>query len=157
MNLSPMSSPGFEASLKVDTKARGVLLALHVVACLVGLLIIAAIRLPLLLTLLLGTLWVAVAVARFVRTRAGFQRVAAFALDDTGAISIIDYHNSAEQAFLMPGSRVLPAFAWLRMLAEDGHELTELLFAASQPGREWRRLHILWRLGNTLIGATSRN
>ena len=152
-----MSSPGFEVCLKVDTRARAVLLALHGLACLAGLLIIAAIQQPLILTLPLGLVWAAMAVARFAQARTGFKRVAELRFNDAGVLSIVDPDSGAVQASLVQGSRVLPAFAWLRMVAEDGQELTELLFAGSQADRDWRRLHILWRLGNTFIGATGRN
>ena len=152
-----MSSPGFEVCLKVDTKARAVLLALHVVSCLLGLLIIAAIGQPLALILPLAIVWIAAAGVRIVRTCAGFRRVTALRLNDLGMISIVGPRDAAEQAHLMAGSKVLPAVAWFRIVTADGRELTELVGRASQADRDWRRLHILWRLGNSFIGATSRN
>lgn len=152
-----MLSPGYEVCLKPDPRARTILLALVAISGATGLLIIASLRPAAMPGSAMVAIWVAAVRMQYCRLQKGFGKLAELQLNDLGLVSIVDHANGRQQANLRTGSRVLPAVAWFRLAMPEGGHLTELMLASSQSERDWRRLQVLWRLGNTFIGAVRLN
>jgi hypothetical protein len=78
-------------------------------------------------------------------------------LDERGILLVTDRRGSVHVAALLPGSMVVANAAWIRIQIMPGVVCGELLLAHHCDARDWRRLHVLWRIGNKSIGVNQGN
>ena len=83
--------------------------------------------------------------------RAAYSQYFAVNIDAVGEVRLVTRSGEYHAAVLLPGSVLLPSYAWLRFKTENGLVFGELMRGNSRESKHWRRLQVIWRH----IGATS--
>ncbi len=89
--------------------------------------------------------WLALSYREIKALRSGWRRVRGVRFFATGDVEIRDRSGTWTPVELADGSILLRRLGWLRLIADDGAALHELVRGHCRADREWRRLHVIWR------------
>ena len=140
-----MSSRPYSADLAADLLLRRMVIASGLAFTLLGILVIVGLAMPAFWKGLGSSAWVVAGVARVTRLARGYRQYSGIRVHAHGGIELLCGDRAAVDARLLPGSIVLPGYAWLRIGLEDGGTCAELLRCNMGENEAWRRLQVIWR------------
>jgi hypothetical protein len=142
--LSPSLKP-YSARLRIDARARNLVVASGAILGASGLVMISALPFG---RLVLGWLlagWSLASAAGLRRAaRAGRAR-GSLVINADGEVRIAGHGMRHDVGYLLPGSLVVPAAAWLRIEAPVGTRWNELILGCRQDREQWRRFQVICR------------
>lgn len=89
--------------------------------------------------------WIVFSCRELVLLRRGWRRFHGIRFLANGDVEVRSRDGSWEPAELADGSILLRRFGWLRLVADDGTGVQELVRGSRREDRDWRRLHVIWR------------
>lgn len=95
-------------------------------------------------------LWLFYCIQELRIIRAAYSQYFAMKIDAVGEVRLATRSGEYHAAVLLPGSVLLPGYAWLRFKTENGLVFGELVRGNSRESKHWRRLQVIWRH----VGAT---
>lgn len=147
-----MSSARFEITLTPDPRIRRGRLFFGLLAYTAGMALIIATPLGATVTVALAACWLTVSYIEIRAFMRGAAALRSIRLDERGILLVTDRHGAVHVATLLPGSMLIANAAWFRIQVLPGLVCGELILASQCGARDWRRLQVLWRIGNKSIG-----
>ncbi len=140
-----MSSIAYCTEIRPEPRLRRVVLLAALVFALLGTLAIALATVPAWLRLPSLAAWIAVSRCEINALRRGWQRCDGVRFHAGGDVEVLVPGDGWRPGALADGSVLLRRFGWIRLVADDGTRIHELVRGSCREDRHWRRLHVIWR------------
>ncbi len=139
------SSTAYSAEIAPDSCLRRIVLVSAIALALLGATAIGVATLPAWVRLLALPGWLAMSYLEIRALRYGWERAGRLRFRASGDVEIRGRDGNWGPARLLDGSVLLRRLGWLRLIADDGVRIHELVRGSCRSDRDWRRLHVIWR------------
>ncbi len=89
--------------------------------------------------------WIALSYREIRALRESWRHFGGARFFANGDVEIRNSSGDTTPASLADGSILLRRIGWLRLVADDGTLVHELVRGSCREDRDWRRLHVIWR------------
>ncbi|MDJ0711990.1 MAG: hypothetical protein QNJ14_16495 [Woeseiaceae bacterium] len=140
-----MSSTEFSAEIYPETRLRHIVLITGLAVALAGAIAVLLATVPIWLKGPAFGAWTLLSWREVVARRRAWKRCSGIRFLGNGDIAVRDRAGGWAPARLDAGSLLLRRCGWLRIIADDGTGVYELVRGHCREDRDWRRLHVIWR------------
>ena len=141
----PPSSTAFSATIRPDPGLLRIVSLSGLGLLCIGLLVIAAMHLPVAARLGLAAAWLAVTGREIGVLSRAWRRIDAITVDAGGEFRLVHRDGRREAARLLPGSILLSDFGWLRIAVDGRAAFAVPIRGDGRQSHDWRRLQVIWR------------